>query len=166
MRARIPVALALVTALFACEDNQGSLAPDAASAVKAPAAANASEASQIAQLRQNQAWLNQVNAGIQALNGNKLDSAAYYARRAMLANPNSPYGHYILGTVAVQQKQYDAAQQQYLTILDKNANSANAHFLLGEIALAQGNKDAARVEWRKAFKIDPLHFNANQRLFN
>ncbi len=73
---------------------------------------------------------------------------------------------FLLGDVYTKTKQYDAAQQEYLTILDKNANSADAHFYLGEIALAQGNKDAARAEWRKAFKIDPLHFNANQRLFN
>jgi len=73
---------------------------------------------------------------------------------------------FLLGDVYTKTKQYDAAQQEYNTILDKNANSADAHFYLGEIALAQGNKDAARVEWRKAFKIDPLHFNANQRLFN
>ena len=73
---------------------------------------------------------------------------------------------FLLGDIYTKTKEYDAAQQQYLMILDKNANSADAHFYLGEIALAQGNKDAARVEWRKAFKIDPLHFNANQRLFN
>lgn len=73
---------------------------------------------------------------------------------------------FLLGEIYTKTKQYAAAQQEYLTILDKNANSADAHFYLGEIALAQGKKDAARVEWRKAFKIDPLHFNANQRLFN
>jgi hypothetical protein len=66
MRARIPIALALVTALFACEDHQGTLAPDAASAVKAPATANASEASQIAKLRRLVAPFHDFNAAVQA----------------------------------------------------------------------------------------------------
>jgi hypothetical protein len=51
MRARIPFTLAVVAALFACEDHQAALAPDGAAAVATPTTANASEASQIAQLR-------------------------------------------------------------------------------------------------------------------
>jgi len=73
---------------------------------------------------------------------------------------------FLLGEIFTKTKQYPLAQAEYETILDKNANSADAHFYLGEIALAQGNKEGARAEWRRAFKIDPLHFNANQRLFN
>jgi tetratricopeptide (TPR) repeat protein len=73
---------------------------------------------------------------------------------------------FLLGEIFTKTKQFPLAQAEYGTILDKNPNSADAHFYLGEISLAQGNKDGARAEWRKAFKIDPLHFNANQRLFN
>jgi len=51
MRVRIPITLAVVTALFACEDHQGTLAPDAGTAGAAPAASLASAASQIAKLR-------------------------------------------------------------------------------------------------------------------
>ena len=50
MRARIPLTLSLVTVLLACEDHPGTLAPDGAASVEARAA-NASAASQIAQLR-------------------------------------------------------------------------------------------------------------------
>ena len=50
MRARIPLTLSLVTVLLACEDHPATLAPDGAAAVEARAA-NASTASQIAQLR-------------------------------------------------------------------------------------------------------------------
>jgi len=73
---------------------------------------------------------------------------------------------FLLGEIFTKTKQFGQALTEYQTILEKNPNSADAHFYLGEIALAQGNKDGARAEWRKAFKIDPLHFNANQRLFN
>jgi hypothetical protein len=51
MRTRIPIALGLATALLACEDHQGTLAPDGAAAIALPATVNASTASQIAQLR-------------------------------------------------------------------------------------------------------------------
>ena len=73
---------------------------------------------------------------------------------------------FLLGEIYTKTKQFTEAQGEYEVILQKNPNSADAHFYLGEIALAQGNKTAARAEWVKAFKIDPLHFNANQRLFN
>jgi len=73
---------------------------------------------------------------------------------------------FLLGEIFTKTKQFPLAQAEYQIILEKNPNSADAHFYLGEIALAQGNKEAARSEWRRAFKIDPLHFNANQRLFN
>jgi len=73
---------------------------------------------------------------------------------------------FLLGEIFTKTKQYPLAQAEYEVILEKNPNSADAHFYLGEISFAEGNKDAARAEWRRAFKIDPLHFNANQRLFN
>ena len=51
MRVRIPITVALVTALLACEDQQATLAPDGLAALATPATANAAAASQIAQLR-------------------------------------------------------------------------------------------------------------------
>jgi tetratricopeptide (TPR) repeat protein len=73
---------------------------------------------------------------------------------------------FLLGDIYTRLKQFDQARDEYNTILSRNNNSADAHFFLGEIENMKGNKEAARAEWRKAFKIDPLHFNANQRLFN
>jgi tetratricopeptide (TPR) repeat protein len=113
------------------------------SALTRIAAAKPGCASQVAQLRQSQAWLNQVNAGIQALNSQKFDSASYYARRAMLANPNSPYGHYILGTVAVQQKEYPAAEQHYQALF-QTAGSDTSYKEL--VSSANSNMDFIRAE--------------------
>ena len=66
MRARIPVTLGLVAALFACEDHQGTLAPDGATAVAMPATANVSDASQIAQLRRLVAPFHNFDAAVRA----------------------------------------------------------------------------------------------------
>jgi tetratricopeptide (TPR) repeat protein len=99
----------------------------------------------------------------------RYDDAVKYLRQAIDKTKSKPLEQrcrFLLGEIFTKTKQFDLAQVEYQTILDKNPNSADAHFYLGEIALAQGNKDLARSEWRRAFKIDPLHFNANQRLFN
>ena len=100
-------------------------------------------APQIAQLRQNQAWLNQVNSGIQALNAQKFDSAEFYARRAMLANPASPYGHYIMGTVAVQKKAFEDAERHYQELF-KTAGSDTSYKEL--VSSANSNIDYIRAE--------------------
>ena len=65
MRARIPLTLSLVTVLLACEDHPGTLAPDGAAAVEARAA-NASAASQIAQLRRLVAPFHDFDAAVHA----------------------------------------------------------------------------------------------------
>ncbi len=99
----------------------------------------------------------------------RYDDAVKYLRLSIAKTKSKPLEQrcrFLLGEIFTKTKQYDLAQAEYQTILNKNSNSADAHFYLGEIALAQGNKDLARTEWRRAFKIDPLHFNANQRLFN
>ena len=51
MRTRLTLTLALVTVLLACEDHQGTLAPEVGATRAAPAASLASAASQIAKLR-------------------------------------------------------------------------------------------------------------------
>ena len=66
MRARIPRTLFLVTVLLACEDHPGTLAPDGAAAVASAATANASEASQIAQLRRLVAPFHDFDAAVRA----------------------------------------------------------------------------------------------------
>ena len=66
MRARIPIMLGLVAALLACEDHQGTLAPDGAVAVATPATANASDASQIARLRRLVAPFHNFDAAVRS----------------------------------------------------------------------------------------------------
>jgi len=66
MRARLLITLSLVTALVACQDHQGTFAPDGAAAVASPAAANASDASQIAQLRRLVAPFHDFDAAVRA----------------------------------------------------------------------------------------------------
>jgi len=99
----------------------------------------------------------------------QMDNSISYLRKAIDKTKDRSLEQrcrFLLGDIYTRLKQLDGAQAEYNTILSKNENSADAHFYLGEIENLKGNKEAARNEWRKAFKIDPLHFNANQRLFN
>ena len=49
-------------------------------------------------------------------------------------------------------------------ILEENPRSADAHFYLGELFQERGETERARFEWREAFRIDPNHLEAIQRL--
>ena len=79
------------------------------------AAAKPGCAAEMSAIRQ-EAWLPQVNAALKALNANQLDSAAHYARRSLIVNSASPYGHYVLGTIAAQAKDEPTAQRHYADV--------------------------------------------------
>ena len=59
------------------------------------------------------AWRNVINASLAQLNEQKLDSAQYYANRAAIVVPDSPFSSYVLGTVALTNKDYKAAEGHY-----------------------------------------------------
>ncbi|MFW6330042.1 MAG: tetratricopeptide repeat protein, partial [Alkalispirochaetaceae bacterium] len=58
----------------------------------------------------------------------------------------------------------DRAEGQYRMVLEENSRSADAHFALGEVYYERGDNESARFEWREAFRIDPNHLDALQRL--
>jgi hypothetical protein len=66
MRARFPITLTLVAVLLACDDHQGTLAPDTGAAAAAPTVSLASEASQIAKLRRLVAPFRDFDAAVRA----------------------------------------------------------------------------------------------------
>jgi tetratricopeptide (TPR) repeat protein len=61
------------------------------------------------QWRQQKPWLAVTNAAINALNSNKLDSAEYLARRALILDRTAPYAYSVLASVAKERKDYPAA---------------------------------------------------------
>ncbi len=63
------------------------------------AAAPACEADLTAS-RQNEVWLANTRAALDAMSANKGDSAEFYAKRAMTLVGTSPYAHYVLANVA------------------------------------------------------------------
>jgi tetratricopeptide (TPR) repeat protein len=67
----------------------------------------------ITQWRQQKPWLNTLNAAINALNQNQLDSAETYAKRSLLLDQHAPYAYSVLGSVAQNRKDLAAAQNYW-----------------------------------------------------
>jgi tetratricopeptide (TPR) repeat protein len=63
----------------------------------------------ILQWRQQKPWLNTLNAAINALNVNQLDSAEIYAKRSLVLDRHAPYAYSVLGSVAENRKDWTAA---------------------------------------------------------
>lgn len=69
------------------------------------------------QWRQHRPWVNTVNAAFNALNAGNLDSATFYANRALLLEHRSPYAYSVLGSVAAQRKDLNAANDYWTKAL-------------------------------------------------
>jgi len=73
---------------------------------------------------------------------------------------------FLMADIHMAQEDLESAELLYNRILEMNPNSADAYYYLGEIWRLRGNNERARAEWRRAYRIDHLHVNVNQRLFN
>ncbi len=71
---------------------------------------------------------------------------------------------FLLGELYIKKKDWIKADAEYQAVLETDPNAADAYFFLGEILLEQGEPEKARSFWRRAFQLDPLHYNAAQRL--
>lgn len=65
---------------------------------------------QVAEQLRQLAWVNTINAAINALNGQKGDSAAFYANRSLVIYKKSALPYYALATVAQQKNDLATAQ--------------------------------------------------------
>ncbi len=61
------------------------------------------------QWREQKPWLDVINAAINTLNAGKLDSAEYYAKRALILDRHAPYAYSVLASVAKSKKAYPTA---------------------------------------------------------
>jgi tetratricopeptide (TPR) repeat protein len=94
----------------------------------------------IGQLRQF-AWRNVINASLSMLNEQKLDSAQFYATRARILVPDSPFSSYVLGTVALTKKDYKNAEAEYTKTLSLVGNDTTMKDIK---AAAEQNLNALR----------------------
>jgi hypothetical protein len=71
-----------------------------------------------AQWRQQKPWLDVTNRAINALNAEKLDSAAIYAKRSLQLSKTAPYGYSVLASIARNKKDYASANSYWKQTLD------------------------------------------------
>ena len=58
----------------------------------------------------------------------------------------------------------DAAEAQYLAILDSTGDNAEAYYQLGELYVRKGDNTRARAYWRLSLRADPAYQKARIRL--
>jgi tetratricopeptide (TPR) repeat protein len=97
----------------------------------------------INQWRQHKPWVNTLNAAFNALNADNLDSAEFYARRALLIEHRAPYAYSVLGSVAAERKDMATANDYWSKALAA-AGSDTAYAdvklkIMFEIAAASSN---------------------------
>jgi tetratricopeptide (TPR) repeat protein len=109
----------------------------------------------ILQWRQQKPWLNTLNAAINALNANQLDSAEILAKRSLLLDRRAPYAYSVLGSVAQNRKDATAANEywkQTLAAAGTDTSYTDVRLkTIYEIASAASDKaDAATGTARRA----------------
>jgi tetratricopeptide (TPR) repeat protein len=67
----------------------------------------------VRQWRQQKPWLTTLNAAINALNANQLDSAEIFAKRSLLLDRQAPYAYSVLGSIAHNRKDWTAANEYW-----------------------------------------------------
>jgi tetratricopeptide (TPR) repeat protein len=73
-------------------------------------------------------------------------------------------GRLLYAEILVNEGNIAEAETQYRLILDETGGNAEAYYQLGELYAARGDTTRARAEWRRAVRLDSVHWKARQRL--
>ena len=83
-------------------------------------------AQQTAQWRQQKAWVTLVNAAIEQVNNDKLDSAEVTANRSLMLFRGAPYGYMVLGKIAQKKNNTADALKYYRQTVDASKDTSYA----------------------------------------
>lgn len=114
------------------------------------------------QWRQQKPWLTVTNAAINALNSNKLDSAEYLAKRALILDRTAPYAYSVLASVAKARKDYPAAADYWKKTLtaigtDTAFNDVRDRTLYDAASVTTERAEAATGAEKKALARDAIN---------
>jgi len=93
--------------------------------------------------------------------------AAGYLKQCVDISPDSKsviIARLLLAEIYRLTGEYDIAEEQYLGILRDSGENAEVHYQLGELYNLKGDATKARSEWRLAYRQDPAHIKARERL--
>jgi Flp pilus assembly protein TadD len=74
-----------------------------------------------------------------AFRSGDLDRAAALAGQAVKSDPNAVHGYLILGVVAAERRQWEAANRNFQRVIKLDPNNPFGHFYLGQASLYQHN---------------------------
>jgi tetratricopeptide (TPR) repeat protein len=93
--------------------------------------------------------------------------ATGYLQRCIEISPDSKsvvMARMLLAEIYKVTGQFENSERQYLTILETSEENAEVRFQLGELYNSLGDVTRARAQWRIAYRQDPAHARARQRL--
>jgi tetratricopeptide (TPR) repeat protein len=96
-------------------------------------------------------------AGDQALQVNKLPEAEAAYQSAVSTAPSDPRPHVALGKVYLLEQKNDPAELEFMKALDIDSKNADAHASLGGVYAAQARLELAEAQYRAAVALDPAH---------
>jgi choline-sulfatase len=85
----------------------------------------------------------------------RLDDAVKALDDTLIAAPNYPPAHQLLGTIWLSKKDYVRARQQFAHLAAIAPENYGAHYNLGILAMREGHKEEAVLELRAAARADP-----------
>jgi len=95
------------------------------------------------------------------------DMATVYLQRCVEISPDSKsviISRFMLAEIYRLSNDYENAEAQYLSIINDSGEDAEVHFQLGELYSLMGDTTRARSEWRTAYRQNPAHAKARERL--
>jgi tetratricopeptide (TPR) repeat protein len=101
-------------------------------------------------------------AGDQAVQANKLPDAEADYQSAVATAPGDPRPHVALGKVYLLEQKNDPAELEFMKALDLDPRNADAHASLGGVYAAQARLELAEAQYRAAVALDSA--NTDSRL--
>jgi len=96
-------------------------------------------------------------AGDQAVQANKLPDAQADYQAAISTAPNDPRPYVALGKVYLLEQKSDPAELEFMKALDLDPKNAEAHDALGGVYAAQSRLELAEAQYRAAVALDPVN---------
>ena len=103
---------------------------------------------------------NHIQTAVDLMSKGNLEAAEKEARMALNSRDTRALAWATLGTIRLQQNEYDEGAEFLGKALRLNPHLVGARISLGGVYLLQGKKDKAGVMFREALRIDPDNFNA------
>ena len=98
------------------------------------------------------------------LDNNKIDSAIYYAKRAIIAAPKWRYPYVTLAFAYKTQNKRDSAIKYYRKSIEVSPDNADAYVDLGHYYYSLSKGDSAIVYYEKALAIEPKNVYASNNI--